>query len=152
MLCGHKWDSSLFLDFHAINHDEINRVLLVVFNSFIIICFNIVQSCTIFQSCTLVQCCTIVQCYTMLMFHKSNNIQFTNSQVQPISWMEPPCRTAPYLDTLFTPPVHKTCICHQDFSSRDSLMHTIKVNGGELVGKVRPFVVWSLKLSSSEPS
>ena len=64
----------------------------------------------------------------MLMIHKSNNIQFTSSQVHPISWMEPPSRTVPYLDTLFTPPVYKTCIFHQDFSSRDSLVHTIKVN------------------------
>ena len=60
----------------AINHDEINRVLLVIFNSFIIICFIIVQSCTIFQSCTLVQSCTVVQCYIMIIsIHKSNSLQ-----------------------------------------------------------------------------
>ena len=41
--------------------------------------------------------------------------------------MEAPSRTTPYLDTLFTPPVYKTCIFHQGFSSRDSLMHTVKV-------------------------
>ena len=41
--------------------------------------------------------------------------------------MEPPSRTTPYLDTLLTPPVYKACIFHQDFSSRDSLMHTVKV-------------------------
>ena len=46
--------------------------------------------------------------------------------------MEPPSRTAPYLDTLFKPPVYKTCIFLQDFSSKDSLMHTIKVNTLEL--------------------
>ena len=42
--------------------------------------------------------------------------------------MELPSLTAPYLDTLLTPPVYKTCIFHQDFSSRDSLMPTVKVN------------------------
>ena len=47
-------------NFCAINHDEMNRVLLVDLNSFIIRCFIIVQSCTVFQSCTINQCCTIV--------------------------------------------------------------------------------------------
>ena len=60
LLAGHKWDGSLFLDFHTINHDEMNRVLLTVFNSFIITCFIIVQSCTVFQSCTIIQCYTTV--------------------------------------------------------------------------------------------
>ena len=121
-------------NFHAINHDEMNRVLLIVFNSFIITCFIIVQSCTVFQSCTINQCCTIVQCHTIvhrsniIKFISSNNIQVINSQVHLTTWMEPPSRTAPYLDTLFTPPVYKTCIFHQDFSSRDRLMLPIKVN------------------------
>ena len=121
-------------NFHAINHDEINRVLLIVFNSFIITCLIIVQSCTIFQSCTINQYCTIVQCYTIVQssniikFTNSNNIQFISSQFHLATWMEHPSRTAPHLDTLFTPPVYKTCIFHQDFSSRDSLMLPNKVN------------------------
>ena len=40
--------------------------------------------------------------------------------------MEPPSRITPYLDILFTPPVYKTYIFLQDFSSRDSLMLSIK--------------------------
>ena len=40
-----RW--SLFLDFCTINHDEINRVLLFVFSSFIIAYLIIVQSGTI---------------------------------------------------------------------------------------------------------
>ena len=42
-----QWDSSLFLDFLAINHGEINKVLLVVFSSFIITCLNIVHVYTV---------------------------------------------------------------------------------------------------------
>ena len=114
--------------FTTINHDEMNRVLLVVFNSFIITCFIIVLSCTVFQSCTIIQCYTTAQSSNIIKFTSSNNIQFMSSQVHTNSWMEPPSRTAPYLDTLFTPPVYKTCIFHQDFSSRDSLMLTVKVN------------------------
>ena len=75
-------------DLHAINHDEINRVLWFVFNEFIIICFIISQSCimyqsctinqccTIFQSCTVFQSCTIVQSSNIIVFTSSNNIQF----------------------------------------------------------------------------
>ena len=40
--------------------------------------------------------------------------------------MEPPSRTTLFLDILFTPPVYKTYIFHQDFSSRDNLMLTVK--------------------------
>ena len=124
------------MDFCAINHDEMNRVLLVVFNSFIITCFIIVQSCTVFQSCTIIQCYTTAQSSNIIKFTSSNNIQFISSnniqfissQVHTKNSMDPPSRTAPYLDTLFTPPVYKTCIFHQDFFSRDSLMLTVKVN------------------------
>ena len=115
MLCGHKWDGSLFLDFCTINHDEINRVLLVVFNIFIITFLIIVQRLTIS-----VFTVPLTQCSQVLILH--------SSQVHPISWMELLSWTAPYLDTIFTPPVYKTCIFHQDFSSRDSLMPTVKVN------------------------
>ena len=40
--------------------------------------------------------------------------------------MEPPSRIAPFLDILFTSPVYKTYIFHQDFSFRDNLMPTVK--------------------------
>ena len=42
--------------------------------------------------------------------------------------MESPSRTTPFLDILFTPPVYKTYIFHQDFSSRDNLMLTVKAD------------------------
>ena len=42
--------------------------------------------------------------------------------------MEPPSRTTPYLDILFTPPVYKTYIFLQDFSSRDNLMLSVKAD------------------------
>ena len=105
-----QWDDSLFLDFCTINHGEINKVLLVVFSSFIMTCLNMVQSNTV----------SIV--------HSSNNTQFTSSQVHPISWMELPSWTAPYLDVPFTPPVCKTYTFHQYVSSRDSLMLTVQVH------------------------
>ena len=40
--------------------------------------------------------------------------------------MEPPSRTTPYLDILFTHPVYKTYIILEDFSSRDNLMLSVK--------------------------
>ena len=40
--------------------------------------------------------------------------------------MEPPYRTTPYTDILFTPPVYKTYIFLQDFSSTDNLMLPVK--------------------------
>ena len=97
-----------------------NRVLLIAFNSFIIIYLIIVQSSTI----------SVVHSSDIL--HSSQVPIIHSSQVHPISWMELPSWTAPYLDTLFTPPVYKTCIFHQDFSSRDSLMPTVKVHNLEL--------------------
>ena len=124
----------MFLDFCAINHDEINRVLLVVFSSFIITDLIIVQSCTVYQnlySTSVLYNSSMLYNSSKFQYHKvtsSNNIHFISSQVHLTIKMEPPSRTAPYLDTLFTPPVYKTCIFHQDFSSRDSLMLTIKVN------------------------
>ena len=36
--------------------------------------------------------------------------------------------TTPYLDILFTPPVYKTYIFLQDFSSRDNFMLSIKAD------------------------
>ena len=42
--------------------------------------------------------------------------------------MEPPSRTTPNLDTLFTPPVYKTYIFLHDFSSRDNLMLSVKAD------------------------
>ena len=47
-------------------------------------------------------------------------------QVLTNSSMEPPSRTTPNLDILFTPPVYKTYIFLQDFSSRDNLMLSVK--------------------------
>ena len=49
-----------------------------------------------------------------------------SSQVLTNKLMESPSRTTPFLDILFTPPVYKTYIFHQDFSSRDNLMLTVK--------------------------
>ena len=62
-------DSSLLLDFHAINHGEINKVLLVVFSSHIMTCLNIVQSCTV----------SILHSSNNTQFTSSNNTQFTSS-------------------------------------------------------------------------
>ena len=45
-----------------------------------------------------------------------------------ISLMEPPSKTTPYLDILFTPPVYKTYIFLQDFSPRDNLMLPVKAD------------------------
>ena len=42
--------------------------------------------------------------------------------------MEPPSRTTPNLDIFFTPPVYKTYIFLQDFSSRDNLMLPVKTD------------------------
>ena len=42
--------------------------------------------------------------------------------------MEPSSRTTPNLDILFTPPLYKTYIFLQDFSSRDSLMLPVKAD------------------------
>ena len=60
------YDSSLFLDFYAFNHDEINRVLLVVLNSFIILFLIIAQSSTI----------SIVHSSVNIKFTSSNNYKF----------------------------------------------------------------------------
>ena len=44
------------------------------------------------------------------------------------SLMEPPSRTTPFLDIFFTPPVYKTYIFLQDFSSRDNFMLPVKAD------------------------
>ena len=49
-------------------------------------------------------------------------------QVLTDSSMEPPSRTTPNLDILFTLPVYKTYIFLQDFSSRDNLMLCVKAD------------------------
>ena len=55
-----------------------------------------------------------------------STIQFVNSQVLTNKLMESPSRTTPFLDILFTAPVYKTYTFHQDFSSRDNRMLTVK--------------------------
>ena len=97
-----QWDSSLFLDFCTINHGEINKVLWVVFSSFIITCLNIVQVYTIPMS----------NSSQVPIIHSSQVPILHSSQVHPISWMELSSWTAPYLDVLFTPPVCKTYTFH----------------------------------------
>ena len=47
-------------------------------------------------------------------------------QVHTLDLMEPPSRTTPNLDIFLTPPVYKTYIFLQDFSSRDNLMLSVK--------------------------
>ena len=49
------------------------------------------------------------------------------TEITQLIWMKFPSWTTPYLDVPFTPPVCKTYTFHQDFSSRDNLMLTIKV-------------------------
>ena len=52
------------------------------------------------------------------------------------SSMEPPSRTTPYLDILFTPPVYKTYIFLQDFSSRDNLMLSVKADALSAINQI----------------
>ena len=55
--------------------------------------------------------------------------------------MEPPSRTTPNLDILFTPPVYKTYIFLQDFSSRDNLMLSVKADALRLSIMISFFIL-----------
>ena len=77
---------------------------------------------TIALSCTIRHCCTMIYIIISPLIH---SLQLHSLHL--IKQMEPPSRTTSFLDILFTPPVYKTYIFHQDFSSRDNLMHSIKV-------------------------
>ena len=61
------------LGFCAINHDEINRVLLVVFSSFIITDLIIVQSYTVYQNLY-----NISVLYNSSMLYNSSKFQYHN--------------------------------------------------------------------------
>ena len=65
-------------NFHATNHDEMNRVLLVVFNIFIIICFII---CSELHSISELYNKSVLYNSSEFQYHKVYNTQFISSQV-----------------------------------------------------------------------
>ena len=73
-----QWDSSLFLDFHAINHGEINEVLL----GYTLVCF-IMTCCSGLHS-------PVIHSSQVLILHSSQVPILHSSQVHSISWMELP--------------------------------------------------------------
>ena len=63
--------------------------------------------------------------------YKSNMYSY-GLQVLTNSLLEPPSRTTPNLGILFMPPVYKTYIFLQDFSSRDNLILSVKADALKL--------------------
>ena len=117
--------------FHAVNHDERIKSFRLSSIIYYLYCYDsmLYNASELHNSSmfTIIQYCTMFTVAQLYIVHKSNNKQFTVTQSSLNQLMEPPSRTTPFLDILFTPPVYKTYIFHQDFSSRDNLMHSIKV-------------------------
>ena len=135
----------------TIHHGEINRVLLNVFNSFIITFLIIVHSCsismvyssnnTIFTSSNI----TMFTSSNNTMFTSSNNTMFTSSHIYPNSWLELPSLNSSLLNSIGwmeLPSMDSSLLRHTHYTSsvqdlhlsprlllqRQSYMHTVKVN------------------------
>ena len=121
-----RWFFLMRIVFCTINHDEKHESLWLSIDLFLLdslVCNTVgLHNSLLF---TIVQ---FAQWFTLYNSTQRLWVQYIvyGLQVLTNSSMEPPSRTTPSLDILFTPPVYKTYIFLQDFSSRDNLMLPVK--------------------------